>query len=158
MTAQHAHFRRGGLSFEGKQEGVAIPPGLRRALEKVLRFDLSTVCLRTNPDLEDLGALACMQGENVYLSPSAPPLSTPAGVAVLGHELAHVLQQRAGRVIAQAAARPAGPKLADLAAECSYYDQAHLAREFRQLAGCPPSQWLAEEFRFVQAGPADLGE
>jgi len=33
-----------------------------------------------------------------------------------------------------------------------YFDQAHLAREFRALAGLPPSQWLAEEFRNVQGG------
>ncbi len=48
----------------------------------------------------------------------------------------------------------AGPRtgLADLAVACGYFDQAHLAREFRALAGCPPSQWLAEEFRNVQAG------
>lgn len=37
------------------------------------------------------------------------------------------------------------PLIADVAAECGYYDQAHLAREFRALAGCPPSRWLAEE-------------
>jgi AraC-like DNA-binding protein len=47
--------------------------------------------------------------------------------------------------------RPTGPgpgyRLADLAAACGYFDQAHLAREFRALAGCPPSQWLAEEYR-----------
>ena len=42
--------------------------------------------------------------------------------------------------------------MADLAAACGYFDQAHLAREFRSLAGCPPSQWLAEELRNVQAG------
>ena len=47
---------------------------------------------------------------------------------------------------------------AGVAAECGFYDQAHLAREFRALAGCPPSVWLAEEFRFVQASAADLGE
>lgn len=48
---------------------------------------------------------------------------------------------------------PGGPhRLADLAVTCGYFDQAHLAREFRALAGCPPSQWLAEEFRNVQAG------
>ncbi len=38
-----------------------------------------------------------------------------------------------------------GYRLADLAVACGYFDQAHLAREFRSLAGCPPSQWLTEE-------------
>jgi AraC-like DNA-binding protein len=52
---------------------------------------------------------------------------------------------------------PGGYRLADLAATCGYFDQAHLAREFNALAGCPPSQWLAEEFRNVQAAD-DLAE
>lgn len=45
-----------------------------------------------------------------------------------------------------------GIGLAQLAADCGYFDQAHLDREFRALAGCPPVRWLAEEFRNVQAG------
>jgi AraC-like DNA-binding protein len=52
----------------------------------------------------------------------------------------------------------AGYQLADLAADTGYFDQAHLAREFRSLAGVPPSQWLAEEFRNVQAGDHGHGE
>ena len=65
---------------------------------------------------------------------------------------------RARRTLQRQAATPAGApgtlNLAGLAAGCGYYDQAHLAREFRELAGCPPSTWLAEEFRNVQSGPA----
>lgn len=45
-------------------------------------------------------------------------------------------------------------RLAALAATCGYYDQAHMAREWNALAGCPPSRWLAgEEIPFVQDEP-----
>jgi AraC-like DNA-binding protein len=47
--------------------------------------------------------------------------------------------------------------VADIAAGCGYYDQAHLAREFRALAGCPPAAWLADEFRNVQSTAPDPG-
>jgi AraC-like DNA-binding protein len=57
---------------------------------------------------------------------------------------------RARRLVA----RP-GANFANVAAVSGYYDQAHLAREFREMAGCSPSRWLAEEFRNLQAGPMD---
>ena len=40
--------------------------------------------------------------------------------------------------------------LAGLAVACGYFDQAHLDREFAQLAGCSPTTWLAEEFQNIQ--------
>lgn len=43
------------------------------------------------------------------------------------------------------------PRLADVAARCGFYDQAHLAREWRALAGSAPSVWRRDEkFAFVQ--------
>lgn len=47
-------------------------------------------------------------------------------------------------------ASPARPPLADVAGACGYADQAHLARDFKRLAGCTVSTWLAEELPFVQ--------
>ncbi len=40
---------------------------------------------------------------------------------------------------------PDATALAAIAAECGYADQAHMAREWRALAGSSPSQWLADE-------------
>ncbi len=45
-----------------------------------------------------------------------------------------------------------GMSLADVAAEAGYADQSHLTREFRQMAGCSPTTWLAEERRNIQDG------
>lgn len=41
-------------------------------------------------------------------------------------------------------------RLADLAADLGYADQAHLTREWHALAGCSPRQWMTEELPFVQ--------
>ncbi|MCC5575903.1 AraC family transcriptional regulator [Microtetraspora sp. AC03309] len=69
-------------------------------------------------------------------------------------EAARVVRfDHARRTLQRLTAGGAPPALASLAANCGYYDQAHLAREFGALAGCSPSRWLAEEFRNVQALP-----
>ncbi len=71
---------------------------------------------------------------------------------------------RARRLLQVQATTGEQPSLASLAADCGYYDQAHLAREFRELAGCPPSAWLAEEFaelaprRGGEGGSSPLGQ
>jgi AraC-like DNA-binding protein len=58
---------------------------------------------------------------------------------------------RARRLLQRRAASGLSLELAALAAHCGYYDQAHLDREFRSLAGAPPTTWLAREFRNLQA-------
>ena len=67
-----------------------------------------------------------------------------------------ILQRQAsGGAAAGGTAAGGAATLADIAAGCGYYDQAHLAREFRALAGCPPAAWLADEFRNVQSNVPD---
>ncbi|NKY34212.1 AraC family transcriptional regulator [Nocardia speluncae] len=52
---------------------------------------------------------------------------------------------------------PSFVSIAQVAAACGYYDQPHLNREFARLAGCSPTQWLAEEIPSVQ-DPGLAGE
>lgn len=53
--------------------------------------------------------------------------------------------------------RPERPSLAEVAVLCGYSDQAHLARDWRQLAGCTASAWMAAELPFLQDAPARSG-
>ncbi|NEA36770.1 AraC family transcriptional regulator [Streptomyces sp. SID13031] len=54
-------------------------------------------------------------------------------------------EQAVGRLKARPQTR-----LADLAADLGYSDQAHLTREWHAIAGCSPRQWIVEELPFVQ--------
>jgi len=72
-------------------------------------------------------------------------------VGLTPKESARVVRfDRARRLLVRRVGAGRSPGLAGLAAGLGYYDQAHLAREFRELAGCAPSRYLAEELRFVQ--------
>lgn len=63
-------------------------------------------------------------------------------------EAARIMRFERSRLLVQ---RPDRPSLADVAAACGYYDQAHLAREWNAIIGRPPSAWLAgEQLPFVQ--------
>jgi AraC-like DNA-binding protein len=62
---------------------------------------------------------------------------------------------RARRLLVRQAASDHPIGLADLAARCGYFDQAHLCREFGRFAGRSPLRWLAGELRNVQYGPWD---
>lgn len=45
--------------------------------------------------------------------------------------------------------------LASVAAECGYYDQAHLDRDFRLFAGCTPTQWRQTQLTGLVGATSD---
>ncbi|MEU4342221.1 helix-turn-helix domain-containing protein [Nocardia sp. NPDC023852] len=52
---------------------------------------------------------------------------------------------------------PSFVTIAQVAAACGYYDQAHLDRDFAELAGTSPTKWLAEEIPSVQDSEGSAG-
>jgi hypothetical protein len=138
-----------------EDRGAPIPSRLRRPLERLLGCDLSPVRLQVDRRLAPLGAYASAQGEDIRLSPAAPDLETPAGMAILGHELAHVLQQRAGRVPRASAGNP----VVDLALEAEAdrigaHCAARLFPGSGEDPGLPPC--AQTEARPREAGPAPI--
>jgi hypothetical protein len=83
---------------------AALPESLRMRMEGALGADLSGV--RVHPRSQRaraLGARAFAQGDEVHVAPGYWQPETPRGRELLGHELTHVVQQRAGRVAATSA-------------------------------------------------------
>jgi hypothetical protein len=78
--------------------GRALPPDLLPALESFFHADLSSVRVHTGPAASAIGAAAFTLGEDLYFAPGLFAPHTAAGLELLGHELAHVVQQRQGSV------------------------------------------------------------
>ena len=78
--------------------GQALPQGVREKMESALGADFSPVRVHTGPQAERLGALAFTVGTDIYFAPGRYQPESMQGRQLLGHELAHVIQQRQGRV------------------------------------------------------------
>ncbi|WP_437322462.1 eCIS core domain-containing protein [Sorangium sp. So ce394] len=91
---------------------TGIPSPVKAKMEAAFAADFSGV--RVHPSSSRavaLGALAYTQGSEIHVAPGQWAPETTRGQELLGHELAHVVQQRAGRV--QATAQYKGIKLND---------------------------------------------
>jgi hypothetical protein len=67
-------------------------------MEAAFGADFSTVTVREGEQPAAADALALTHGESITLRPGLGGTGSADGMRVLGHELAHVVQQRAGRV------------------------------------------------------------
>jgi hypothetical protein len=78
--------------------GRPLPDAVRGRMEGALRADFSNVRVHVGPQAERIGAIAFTIGSDIYFAPGRFEPDTACGRQLLGHELAHVVQQRQGRV------------------------------------------------------------
>jgi GNAT superfamily N-acetyltransferase len=84
-----------GLSSGG---GRPLPEAVRGKMEAALGANFADVRVHVGPQAERIGAIAFTVGSDIYFAPGRFQPDTVHGQQLLGHELAHVVQQRAGRV------------------------------------------------------------
>ncbi len=78
--------------------GKPLPDAVRGKMESALGADFANVRVHVGPQAERIGAIAFTTGNDIYFAPGRYQPDTMQGKQLLGHELAHVVQQRAGRV------------------------------------------------------------
>lgn len=81
-----------------KSGGSSLPDSVRAPMESSLGADLSSVRVHQGDHVPALGAMAFTQGNDVHFAPGRYDPGSDSGRDLIGHELAHVVQQRAGRV------------------------------------------------------------
>lgn len=95
------------LTLTARGPGLPLPPQVQRKMEAAFRTSFSDVRVQIGDQAASIGALAFTCGSTIYFAPGHYDPHGPHGQRLLGHELAHVVQQRSGRVRG-----PAGPGLA----------------------------------------------
>ena len=78
---------------------TGIPDNVKQRMENSFGTDFSSV--RVHPESSQapaVGALAYTQGTDIHFAPGQFKPDTASGQQLLGHELAHVVQQSEGRV------------------------------------------------------------
>ncbi|MCR6632317.1 MAG: DUF4157 domain-containing protein [Magnetospirillum sp.] len=78
--------------------GRPLPEPVREKMERFFGADFSGVRVHVGPEAPAIGALAFTVGETIVFAPGQYDPASPRGQQLLGHELAHVVQQRSGRV------------------------------------------------------------
>jgi uncharacterized protein DUF4157 len=86
------------LSSFSRGGGQPMPAAVQLKMEAFFGTSFSDVRVHVGPQAASIGALAFTQGSNLYFAPGQYNPLTPHGQRLLGHELTHVVQQRAGRV------------------------------------------------------------
>jgi hypothetical protein len=124
-----------------------LPRELRNRAERFFGVSFSDLEVHVDPRVASIGARAFAYGRRIHLAPHCADFEVPENRLLLGHELAHVVQQGQGRV--RPTAYLAGLPLNDdphLEAEAEEMGRRFVAGapplgRFRRLPLAPPKAW-----------------
>jgi hypothetical protein len=91
--------------------GAPLPADVRATMEASFATDLGAVRIHQDGAAAALGAIAYTRGDDIHFAPGAYDPGSTSGRELLGHELAHVVQQRRGRAPAARGALAVDPSL-----------------------------------------------
>ena len=91
LSQQMSGFTAGGA-------GTPMSAEVRQLMEGAFATTFADVRIHVGMNATSIGAAAFTQGTHIYFAPGRYSPSTPHGRELLAHELAHVVQQRSGRV------------------------------------------------------------
>lgn len=86
------------VNLQRKNGGWSLPKEVQTKMESAMSADFSDVRIHVGPEVASIGAIAFTWGTDIHFAPGYYNPHSIQGQQLLGHELAHVLQQRAGRV------------------------------------------------------------
>jgi len=92
-------FESSSLPVQKKENQTGLPDQVKDRMESSFNTDFSDVRVHAESGkANQVGALAYTQGSDIHFAPGQFSPDSGAGRQLLGHELAHVVQQRQGRV------------------------------------------------------------
>jgi ribosomal protein S18 acetylase RimI-like enzyme len=86
------------VDLRPKSGGWPLPRDVQEKMEKAMGANFSDIRIHVGTEATSIGAIAFTWGSDIHFAPGQYNPHTPHGQFLLGHELAHVVQQRAGRV------------------------------------------------------------
>ena len=86
------------VNIRARTGGKPLPDDVRRKMEGVFKADFSDVRIHIGREAQSVGAIAFAMGSAIHFAPGQYAPHSVQGQKLLGHELAHIVQQRAGRV------------------------------------------------------------
>jgi|GEM_PF-5787604 len=87
-----------GFRLRTSGSGQSLPVLVQKKMESFFNTSFADVRIHVGHEAPSIGALAFTHGTDLYFAPGQYNSQSTYGHQLLGHELTHVVQQRAGRV------------------------------------------------------------